>query len=104
MKLSKRETGAILTLAIAVAILARPVSLRAEWIYNTDQDKQSTQQQSDESSSSIVVNPPPVIDSSAPAQPIPDIPLILAPPFGPGTSHGMGMPTSPSQGIAPPVR
>jgi hypothetical protein len=104
MRLNSLEIAAILALSLAAAVVARPQTLRAEWIYNTDQDQKSSKQLSNKNSSSVVINPPPVVDSSAPAQPIPNIPLILAPPFMPGAQRAPGMSTLPSQGGTLPAR
>lgn len=95
------RTALTLALAIAIAALIRPARVSAQWTYNTDQGERSTKETSDKNSSTIVSNPPPVVDSSAPAQPIPNIPLILAPPFTPGGPRGTGMSPVPPQGVAP---
>ncbi len=104
MRLNGLEIAAILALALVGATVAWSPNLYAQWTYNTGQGEKSSNQSSNRNSSSVVINPPPVVDSSAPAQPIPNIPLILAPPFMPGAQRAPGMSTLPSQGGTLPAR
>jgi hypothetical protein len=92
----------LLMLVLIFGAVAWPERLTAQWTYNTDQGEKSSQQLNNKNSSSIVINPPPVVDSSAPAQPIPNIPLILAPPFMPGEQRPLGVTPPPQGGMGPP--